>query len=492
MKFKHLTAIALTAMAIISCDEGTGTVGDSLTSASDNLLVTYSEFNVLTNSFVPDSVYSYNEECYLGKVSDPETGSIVKSNFMFQFNMMENKHLPDESQMAVSDDGKVVADSCKILLFFDEKNCFGDTLAALKIKVSELEKPIADGIHYTNFDPAKSGYVRQNGIKKYLTFSMHNMNDEDEDTGTPLHFIDIRLNEPYTDKDGVTYNNYGTYILRKFYDHPEFFKNSYAFIHNICPGFYAEVIDGEGFMAKFYDIGFRVYYHYHSQTAETDYSSFMAAASTQEVLQTITVQNDKEALKQLAADNTCTYMKTPAGIFTEVTLPVDEIKNAHTSDSLLSASVVFNRINNDFLSDYSFKSPQCVMLIHKDSVNHFFENTRNYNNLYAFYTTLSKNAYSFSSSSDISNLLVRMYNAKQQGLKNDPAWVEKHPNWNKAMLIPVHALTASSTTTTTTTSTTASAPIALTHEMSMTSTRLVKGTNENPIKLKVVYAKFND
>jgi hypothetical protein len=173
-------------------------------------------------------------------------------------------------------------------------------------------------------------------------------------------------------------------------------------------------------------------------------------------------------------------------------LPVDEIKNAHTSDSLLSASVVFNRINNDFLSDYSFKSPQRVMLIHKDSVNHFFENTRNYNNLYAFYTTLSKNAYSFSSSSDISNLLVRMYNAKQQGLKNDPAWVEKHPNWNKAMLIPVHALTASSTTTTTTTSTTASAPIALTHEMSMTSTRLVKGTNENPIKLKVVYAKFND
>ena len=157
MKFKHLTAIALTAIAIISCDEGTGTVGDSLTSASDNLLVTYSEFNVLTNSFVPDSVYSYNEECYLGKVSDPETGSIVKSNFMFQFNMMENKHLPDESQMAVSDDGKVVADSCEILLFFDESNCFGDTLAALKIKVSELEKPIADGIHYTNFDPAKSG-----------------------------------------------------------------------------------------------------------------------------------------------------------------------------------------------------------------------------------------------------------------------------------------------------------------------------------------------
>lgn len=492
MKLKYLTAIAFTAMAIFSCDEDTGTIGDSLTSNSDNLLVSYSEFNVYTNSFVPDSVYSYNEECYLGKVNDPETGTIVKSNFMFQFNMMENKHLPAESEMAKLDDGKVVADSCVIQLFFDTNNCFGDSLAALKIKVSELDKPIADGIHYTNFDPAKSGYVRENGIKTYMTFSMHNMNEYDQ-TSVQFHYIDVKLNQAYTDKDGVTYNNYGTYILRKYYEHPEFFKNSYAFIHNICPGFYAEVIDGEGFMAKFYDISLRIYYHYKSQTSSEVYSSFMGASSTQEVLQTITVENDKEGLNRLADDNSCTYMKTPAGIFTEVTLPVDEIKSTHTSDSLLSASVVFNRINNEFLSDYSFKVPQRVMLIQKDSLNHFFENTRNYNNLYAFYSTLSKNAYSFSNSSDISNLVVRMYNAKQQGLKMDPAWLEKHPNWNKALLIPVQAVTASgTTTTTTTTSTTSSTPIALIHEMGMTSTRLVRGTSENPIKLKVVYAKYDD
>ena len=491
MKLKYLTAIAFTAMAIFSCDEDTGTIGDSLTSNSDNLLVSYSEFNVFTNSFVPDSVYSYNEECYLGKVNDPETGTIVKSNFMFQFNMMENKHLPDESQIAKQDDGKVVADSCEILLYFDTGNCFGDTLAALKIKVSELDKPIADGIHYTNFDPAKNGYVRQNGLKKYISFSMHDMN-EDAWTSVQFPYIDIKLNQAYTDKEGVTYNNYGTYILRKYYDHPEFFKNSYAFIHNICPGFYVEVTDGEGFMAKFYDIGLRVYYHYQIEASSDDVlNGYLGASSTQEVLQTITVENDKEGLTRLAADNSCTYMKTPAGIFTEVTIPVDEIKNTHTSDSLLSASVVFNRINNEFLSDYSFKAPQRVLLIQKDSVNQFFENTRNYNNLYAFYTSLSKNAYSFSNSSDISNLVVRMYNAKQQGLKTDPAWLEKHPNWNKALLIPVQTVTASSTTTTTTT-TTSSTPIALIHEMGMTSTRLVRGTSENPIKMKVVYAKYDD
>lgn len=486
MKSKFLTAIAITAMALSACDENTGTLGDSLTSDSDNLLVEAAEYDVLTSSFVPDSVYSYNEECYLGKVSDPETGTVVKSNFMFQFNMMEDKHLPTEDKILGRQDGQIIADSCSIVLYFDNDECFGDSLAAIKIKISELKTPVEDGVHYTSFDPSKQGYIREDGLKKYQTFSKHDMNNLDSLSGYYSRFR-VYLNEPYTDKDGVSYNNYGTYILRKYYQHPEFFKNSYAFIHNVCPGFFFEVVDGEGFMAKFEAVDLRVFYHY--QENDKVFYSYLAASSTQEVLQTITVENDKEALKRLAADNSCTYMKTPAGIFTEVTLPVDEIKIAHANDSLLSASVMFNRLNYETLTDYSFKAPQRVMLIQKDSLNAFFENTRNYNNLYAFYTTLSRNAYSFSNSSDISNLVVRMYNAKQEGLKSDPAWVEKHPDWNRALLIPVQAITASSSTTTTTSSST---PIALIHEMGMTSTRLIRGTSESPIKMKVIYAKFND
>lgn len=485
MKLKYLTAIAFTAMALYSCDEGTGTIGDSLTSNSDNLVVTASEYDVLTNSFLPDSVYSYEEECYLGKVSDPETGTIVKSNFMFQFNMMENKHLPAQEKMLTGSDGKLIADSCHIVLYFDKSECFGDTLAAIKMKLSELEKPVTDGVHYTSFNPSKAGYIRQNGIKKYQTFSMHNQTGDSLSRAYPN--VRVKLTESYTDKEGVTYNNYGTYLLRQYYSHPEYFKNSYAFVNNVCPGFYIETIDGEGLMASFGTIDLRVYYSY--KDGDNTYHSYLGASSTQEVLQTLTIENDREALNQLAADNNCTYLKTPAGIFTEVTLPVDDIKGTHNTDSLLSAAVVFNRINNDLLSDYSFKTPQRLLLIQKDSLNTFFENKRNYNNLYAFYTTLSKNAYSFTSSSDISNLVVRMHNAKQQGQKADAAWVEKHPNWNKALLIPVEAITSTSTASTTTASAT---PVAVVHSMGMTSTRLVRGTRENPIKIKVIYAKFND
>ena len=243
-------------------------------------------------------------------------------------------------------------------------------------------------------------------------------------------------------------------------------------------------------MAKFDEIRLRVFMHYKSDT--TTYVGYLSSASTEEVLQTITINNDKAALRQLAEDNSCTYLKTPAGIFTEVTLPVDEIKQNHSTDSLLSASVYFNRINNEQSSSvFSFDVPKNVILIQKDSVNTFFEQSRNYNNKYAFYSSLNKNAYSFANSSDISNLIVKMYNDKQNGLKSDPNWVAKHPDWNKALLIPVSELKASSASSSYN-STSTSTVIGLVNEMGLTSTRLVKGTKENPIKIKVIYAKFND
>ena len=238
-----------------------------------------------------------------------------------------------------------------------------------------------------------------------------------------------------------------------------------------------------------------IYYTYQSdelaeelEIEDNKFSSFLSVSSTDEVLQTITVKNDKAALKKLAeTDQQFTYMKTPAGIFTEVTLPVDEVKSTHTCDSLLSASVTFPRVNNmEELTAYTFAAPQKVLLIQKDSLNNFFEKIQNYNNKYAFYTSLSKNAYSFSSSSDINNLITKMYNDRNTGLKSDPNWVEKHPNWNKAILLPVGEIKSA------TSSSTNSTPIALIHEMGVTSTRLKRGTSSDPIKMRVIYAHFND
>lgn len=495
MKFKHLIAIAGFAMAICACDEGTDNIGMSLTSNNDNVNVTTEEFNVLTASYIPDSVYTYNNELYLGRVTDPETNTTVACSFTLQFNMMEETHLGSEDRITSRDEnGEIVADSCVIYLFFDQSKSYGDSTTAMKLRISELDHPIPDGIHYTSFDPVKEGFIRQGGLSKSHMYTFDDMtaNDSAKKESDYIPYVAIRLNQPYTDKNGVRYNNYGTYILRNYYQHPEYFKNSFAFIHQMCPGFYIESTDGQGMMSYFVSAQFSVYYTYlgYDQSEEDggfeEFASYLLASSTNEVLQTITVKNDKEKLKQLVeSDNSCTFMKTPAAIFTEVTLPVDDIKSSHMNDSLLSVSLDFNRINNyEPLSKYTFSAPPRVLLIQKDSLTSFFEKNQNYNNKYAFYTSLYKNGYSFSNSSDINNLIIKMYNDRLEGLKSDPNWVEKHPNWNKALLLPVGILTS-------TTSSTDKTPIALVNEMGLTTTRLKRGTPEDPIKLRVLYARFN-
>jgi len=496
MKLKYLLAIAGFAMAICSCDEGTGNIGMSLTSNNDEISVTTEEFNVLTASYIPDSVYTYNNELYLGRVTDPETNTTVSSSFMIQFNMMEETHLSEEEDIISRDEnGEIIADSCIIYLYFDPDKMYGDSMTAMKLRISELDHPVPDGLHYSSFDPVKEGFLRQGGLSqtRLYTYDDLTISDSVKSSSSYDPVLSIRLNAPYTDKNGVRYNNYGSYILRNYFKHPEYFKNSYSFIHQMCPGFYIETIDGQGMMSHFYSAQICIYYTFYGKNlmeddgdADAEYVSYMLAASTEEVLQTITVKNDQAALKQLVENSSdCTFMKTPAAIFTEVTLPVDEIKSAHVNDSLISASVSFNRVNNyEPLTKYTFSVPSKVLLIEKDSLNSFFERNQNYNNKYAFYTSLYKNAYNFSNSSDINTLITRMYNERAAGLKKDPNWVEKHPNWNKALLLPVGQVSI------TTTGTASSSPIALMNEMGLTCTRLKRGTAQDPIKMRVIYARF--
>ena len=61
-------------------------------------------------------------------------------------------------------------------------------------------------------------------------------------------------------------------------------------------------------------------------------------------------------------------------------------------------------------------------------------------------------------------------------------WEQRHPNWNKLLLVPVSFITSGSSTSTTITS--------VENDMSLTSTRLEGGPmTDHPIQVSVVYAK---
>ena len=489
MRLRLFTAIAFTAMAMISCNEDTDSIGTSLTQNTDQLKISTGIYEATTRSILADSVYARNFDCFFGLVKDPETDTYVMNEFMAQFNVLEDLVLPDEEQIiSLDDEGEIVADSCEIWLYFDKSNCYGDSLTPMKMGVLELGKAMdSEAVYYSNYDPEAEGYIRPDGLKKDLVFTLANLTYSDSlrYTSSYRDYARVTLNDEYKDKSGKKYSNYGTYILRNYYEHPEYFKNSYTFVHSLCPGFYFKLLDGLGVMAKMDRIVLRIFYSYQSYSEEKKLTGLLTLASTPEVLQTVKVTNEKAGLERLVSEDDCTYLKSPAGIFTEVTLPVDEIMDGHLLDYLLSASMSFQRLNSeDPKNKYNFDAPETVLLLPKDSLNSFFEKEKTYDYKSSYVATLRKNNYSFT---NLGDLITDMYSEKIIGVLDDPNWIKNHPDWNKVVLVPI--TTPSITTTTTNTTTSVSTTTAISHEIGLSSTKLVGG-KDSPIEIKVIYAKF--
>lgn len=469
MKFKSfgLACIILASFTIISCDDTTDGIGTSLTDNRDNLDISTDTFYVSTKSIVADSVLSRNTTGYLGKFRDPETGAYITSNFMTQFSVLENYTFPKIDSIISKTDGLAYADSCEIRLY--HSNTIGDSLAPMKLRAYELGKPVEDADYYSNFDPEKDGYVRANGlvVDKPYTLADLNYTVDERSSGDYNASIRIPLNKEYTDKNGKTYKNYGTYIMRKYYENPASFKNSYNFIHEIAPGFYFKSTNGIGAMANIYNAIMYVHFRYTSK--DSTYNVAATFGGTEEVMQTTNIKNDDSTIKNMAADNSCTYVKTPAGIFTEMTIPVEDIVKGKENYTINTAKVTLQRINNQNSSEYGLAAPSQLIMIPADSIKSFFENHDVVNYKNSFITNLSSNAYTFN---NIGSMIKTMYDNKQSGKTSN--------NWNKVVLIPV--------TTSTMTISNNTYLTGIYHDMSIKSTKLVGGNT--PIKITVVYSKF--
>ena len=476
----------MSTFAISSCDEDTTTVGYTLTSDVDQFTIATDTFSVATRSIIADSVLARSSYSYLGRVRDPETGSYITCHYTTQFNLLENEkdiHFPPlDSITSLDADGLPMADSCVINVIVEAFQ--GDSLAAMKLQLCELDKPIAENVlYYSNFDPEAAGYVRSVGLHQNKVFSITNLQLSDSTravrrTNGLASYFSIPLNKEYTDRDGKTYNNFGTYIMRKYYEHPEYFKNSINFAHHVCPGFYLKTTDGSGVIAEISSTQLLTYYKFR----END-STFVGSkmfSSTEEVLQTTLINNDKSTIQRLVEDNSCTYLKTPAGIFTEVTLPVDSIKRGrslndeHLKDTIASARIVFQTMretsNN---SEYVLTEPTNLLMIERDSLYTFFNNGHLPNSTTSFIASYnsSTKVYTFS---NIASLINHMWQRRNSSA-----------NWNKVVLIPVEVNTTSSSTST------SSTVVSVNNAMDISSVRLIGGSENRhaPVRISVIYNK---
>lgn len=486
IKSKILWGVIATAMMFASCDEETYGIGGSLIQNADQIDIETRTFsNVSTRTVKSGAVLAPTKQCYFGKVKDPETNSYIKSEFTTQFKALESIYISPEEKIDGRYNGRAAADSCDIVLFLGAAFKDKDSLCAMKMRISELDTPIEENqSYYTDYDP--SPLLRADGMKKEKMFSYADLNESDAVKASSDYMANIRikLNDTYTAKDGTTYNNYGTYLMHQYYDHPEYFTNAYQFNHNVCPGFFFQLTSGLGVYAKIYKMGLNVYYKVNNDEA-TD--AILTLPGTEEVLQTVKITNDQSVLDNLESIDTCTYMKTPAGLFTEVTLPIEDIMGeGHQNDSLIGAKITFQRINNNVQSEQSLGVPSNIIMLPKDSLATFFEQHKSIDSKTVFTASLgNNNAYVFS---NISNLIANLWKAKTEGEKEDSQWAVNHPEWNKVLLVPVSFVTSSSSSSSTQTVT------RVNNSMSLSSTMLVGGSNNrhDPIELHIVYAKFKN
>lgn len=483
-----LTVLVIAALTFAACDDTTEGIGGSITNKIDNINISNSAFNVTTKSIVADSVLSRNNTGLIGKMKDPETGNYVKGDYMTQLSVLPTFSVDTLDYIKQANNGSIEADSCYLLVSYNAS--YGDTIAPMKVTAYEMTKPMSeDQEYYSNYDAFKEGWVSENNQHWSSNYNLSNTSD--------VKNFKIYLNKKY-EKDGKTYKNYGSYIMQTYAEHPEYFKTNHKFLHNVCPGFYIKNVGGTGNMAKIWNTEL-IFYWTRKKTINKDSTAvgigYNRFDGTEEVLQLNKIENDTENLEELASQDQkkCTYLKSPAGIFTEVTLPIDDIMKGHEKDTLNTATISFPRLNNENEDNpYNFATPSTILMVQKDSLQSFFEKSKLADNRTSYTASYSstgtyKNAYTFQ---NIANLVSAMYKNKGKG-----------ENWNKVVLVPVNVITTTQGYTTVISK--------INHDMSLASTRLIVGTDDpdkdyttdektgkkvasGPIRIKVIYSKFKE
>ena len=458
-----------TLFTFVQCDDSTESVGTSVVPEKDKITAETKIFEATSKTIMAkDSILANTNEVYLGRYTDEESGTLFTSGFITQFGCTEDYGFPEEGVVDYK------ATYTKLRLYFEEY--YGDSLNAMQCEVYALDKSLEEGTpYYTNltpeefYDPDEEPLARK--TFNAIDYSLHDtiLNSENYS-----RHIEIILPDSIGDNFIKKYyeeDSDGKHIGKKY------FANSEVFINEVFKGIYVKCTQGDGTVLKIFrarlDIGFNRYIT--SSTGLKDSIQALSAPfySGKEVLQVNNFNNND--LTPLANENQHTYLKTPAGLYTEVTLPIAEI--VESCDTINSAEITFTRYNEN--EGDTRKPHSTLLMVRKCDMYKFFLKNRLPDNNTSYITdfTASSNEYIFS---NIANLIKACHREYRKGIKSDEDWESKNPDWDKIVLIPVSTTKDSN-----------GSIVKITHDISISSVRL-RGGDEYKIPIEVITSKFNE
>jgi len=406
MKTKVLFLLLILAHLIISCEDDYSKIGVSIQPDENEISVFDTTVTFTTETVKLDSVYAKTINGFLGNYYDPAYGS-VKAGYVCQFYPSVGVTYPDSVI-----DGQI--DS--VILQISYYTYFGDSLAPMEVSVYNVDKPLKKTF-YTNANPEEFCDMSKPFAKYGYTARNLAISDSLLEVTSNLHWISIPLDKQF----GQNYfDQYKTGGLRSVDEFLDFF-----------PGFYITTSFGTGSLIAVDGTEIRVFYTRQSttrtydDTADSTYnvSSYAAFTVTKEVIQLNSFDNNFDSFL-LQPDPAKSYIKSPAGIITKITIPTKEIYKGIGKKKFSSVNLSLKALPSDDW-EYSFGFPGVgalstsynakLLLIEPDSVKSFFEKQQVANNATSYSTTFSSSTYTY----DFANIANVVQNAIEKAPEKD-------------------------------------------------------------------------
>lgn len=409
-KYISFFIFAITAIITFTgCDNETATIGSSIVPESDIVTAKTSTYYAKSQSVdMSNRILNKPEKMYLGRYTDEESEATFEASFLTQFASGNSIAFPEEG---VIDNSALYT---KLRLYYDEID--GDKNNTMKCEIYELDKVIAENtLYYTDIDASQ--YYDQN--KEAIATKVYSTKDYTQTSSSDEHSNNIEITLP---------NEIGTRIIQSYYTTPENFANSEVFINNVIKGIYAKCTQGDGTLLNIYrarlEVAFRHYIMSSRGVKDSIETLVTPFYSNKEILKLNKFDNGD--ISKLINNTENTYIKTPAGIFTEVELPIKEIVEGCMGDTINAVKIEFASYTSD---KKNYKAPSTLLMVRKKDMEEFFVKNKTCDNITSFFAIANNSKrYTFS---NIATLIKHCYDEYASGKADS--------DWQKVMLIPIEA-----------------------------------------------------
>ncbi|MDR1160930.1 MAG: DUF4270 domain-containing protein [Tannerellaceae bacterium] len=379
MKIKlFILGIVAGSIFLGSCNDDYGLVGPSIQPSEDTPTLKADTFMLKASTVVLDSLYAKTSTGLLGEIYDPLFGDL-KADFICQFYVQDGFTFRQKPI-----DGKI--DSVQLRMFYSNRDWIGDSLASMQATVYPVVKPLERNF-YTNIDPAH--YVDFNNPLASKTYSPRDQTVSDSlwnATATSGNYTvysypaRIEINMPVS---------FGQRFYDESVNNPGHFVSQETF-NKFFPGLYVTNTFGSGNILSINETQIVIYYNYYAKRPSTgaidsaviEYEMFPV---TKEVIQMNHLKN--AGLDKLVVPNDqYTYIKSPAGVSTRITIPIKEIKEKVEDRRVNTFYFELKAMPQDQWK-YALSPPPNVLLIPEDSVKTFFENGKIEDNITTYLGT---------------------------------------------------------------------------------------------------------